>query len=67
MCGKGWDEGKLSQAEARQARVNESRYVIKVMKVGGEGSAIPKARENKRMGQAFSLGDNNNTVLLNVK
>ncbi len=44
---------KAGQAEARQARVIESRYVIKVMSVKWKGGTEPEVREDQRMYRSF--------------
>jgi hypothetical protein len=49
-------EHRPAQRQARRAKVKrENRYVIKVMRLNREGGAVPLARENQRMHQAFSL------------
>ncbi len=46
---------RLAQGQARQTKSKkENRYVIKVMKVRGEGDAVPWVRENQRMYQLFN-------------
>ncbi len=51
-----------------KASAKESRYLIKVMKVRGEGEGgtLPKVCKNQRMYQyqAFSLGNNKANLLL---
>ncbi len=50
---------RLGKAKARQSKgtmKDESRYVIKVMKVIREGGTFLRVRENQKMYQAFSLG-----------
>jgi hypothetical protein len=49
VCCRG--ETRVSQAKpkARQARVKESRYVIKVLNVKWKGGTVPEVHENQRM------------------